>query len=289
MICINGKNFYKLGLHIHTTISDGRKTPEQMADIYKAAGYDAVAITDHWHYHPECEINGLRILSGCEYNVGGGDSIEEGVMHIVGVGMTHDPKVARDASRQEVIDAIRGAGGIAILAHPAWSLNSVEDILALEGLSAVEIFNSVSDVGQSNRPYSGAVIDLLANKGKMLPLIATDDVHYYTERDAAYSYTLVESESPDTRALLDAIESGHVLASQAPTLYTERCGDRITAHFTPAARVAFMSNIVWVADRICEGNGITSATYTVKPRDRWVRIEITDPDGKMAWSNFILP
>ena len=32
----------KVGLHIHTTISDGRKSPEKAARIYKAAGFDAI-------------------------------------------------------------------------------------------------------------------------------------------------------------------------------------------------------------------------------------------------------
>ena len=65
----NGKCYYKVGLHIHTNLSDGAVSPEQMAEIYRAAGFDAVAITDHWVYHPQGEIGGLTILSGCEYNI----------------------------------------------------------------------------------------------------------------------------------------------------------------------------------------------------------------------------
>ena len=35
----NGDNWYKVGLHIHTTISDGFKTPEEAAPSYKEALY----------------------------------------------------------------------------------------------------------------------------------------------------------------------------------------------------------------------------------------------------------
>ena len=44
---IFGKTRQKVGLHIHTTNSDGRATPEESAEIYKAHGYDAIAFTDH--------------------------------------------------------------------------------------------------------------------------------------------------------------------------------------------------------------------------------------------------
>ena len=37
---------YKVGLHIHTSISDGRVSPEKAAEIYRNQGFDAIAITD---------------------------------------------------------------------------------------------------------------------------------------------------------------------------------------------------------------------------------------------------
>lgn len=34
-------------LHTHTTCSDGKMTPQQVADAYEARGYDFIAFTDH--------------------------------------------------------------------------------------------------------------------------------------------------------------------------------------------------------------------------------------------------
>ena len=48
----------KIGLHTHTTRSDGKKTPEEAAKIYADAGYDAVALTDHWKYGEAQELCG---------------------------------------------------------------------------------------------------------------------------------------------------------------------------------------------------------------------------------------
>ncbi|MBQ1984985.1 MAG: PHP domain-containing protein, partial [Clostridia bacterium] len=117
-----GNTRYKIGLHIHTTRSDGQVTVEEAARIYKDAGFDAIAVTDHWKYHGADMISGLKILPGCEYNLGASDTSVD-VMHIVGVGMDTEPTLSKQNSRQEVIDAINEHGAIAILAHPAWSLN----------------------------------------------------------------------------------------------------------------------------------------------------------------------
>ena len=63
-----GNKYYKIGLHIHTTNSDGKRTPEEVAREYKADGFDAVAFTDHWIYGPGGTLEGLHIISGCFIN-----------------------------------------------------------------------------------------------------------------------------------------------------------------------------------------------------------------------------
>ena len=39
--------FYKANLHCHSTVSDGKFTPEEMKEMYQSAGYSIVAYTDH--------------------------------------------------------------------------------------------------------------------------------------------------------------------------------------------------------------------------------------------------
>ena len=77
-----GKKRMKLGLHQHTTRSDGRLSPEAVAALYRDAGYDAIALTDHWIYGEADTISGLPILSGAEYHVGARDA-GMGIYHIV--------------------------------------------------------------------------------------------------------------------------------------------------------------------------------------------------------------
>ena len=41
------KKQYKANLHCHSILSDGKKTPEELKKMYRAAGYSILAITDH--------------------------------------------------------------------------------------------------------------------------------------------------------------------------------------------------------------------------------------------------
>lgn len=126
-----GQTWFKGNLHTHTTRSDGRRTPEEVMALYREAGYDFLALTDHWNLSEEEEREGLLLLPGCEYDVGG--SPREGVYHIVGIGMTEAPRLQKSPSLapQTVIDEINRCGGLAVLAHPAWSLDRAAEAVKL--------------------------------------------------------------------------------------------------------------------------------------------------------------
>lgn len=281
-----GNNRYKIGLHTHTTVSDGSVSPEESARIYKEAGYDAIALTDHWAYHGEDNISGLPIIAGCEYNMGASDTAVD-VMHIVGIGMEYEPKLSKENGRQEVIDAIRAAGGMAVLAHPAWSLNTPEHAEELSGFGAVEIYNTVSNCGQSSRPYSGYFVDILANRGTEYPLIATDDTHMYGGIDDAKSWIMVKADSVSKDDIIKAIEAEDFYATQGPELHVHREGDKLIADCSPCIMIDFLSNAAWGPDRITRGEALTHAEYQIKPHDRWVRVEVHDSEGRCAWSNIV--
>ena len=281
----HGDKRYKIGLHTHTSFSDGRKTVEEASEIYKNSGYDAIAVTDHWVYHGEDTVNGLLLLSGTEFNTGD-NRTENGNMHIVGVGMSGDHGITRQMSRQEIIDRINASGGIAILAHPDWSLVSPEFASSLHGFSAIEIYNTVSDCGESFRPYSGYFIDIMANKGYILPLVADDDVHYYDGSDECKSFVMVKAERLTKENILDAIKKGDFYSTQGPELLVNRDGRHITVECSPADRICFVSNLAWAPHRCLRDKGRTHAEYDAVNGESWLRVEITTPSGD-AWSNII--
>lgn len=281
----NGNKWYKIGLHIHTTLSDGQVSPEKAAEIYKNAGFDAIALTDHWHYGTSGTLSGLMILSGCEYNLGG-NCTEKDVMHIVGFGMKYAPDLDRKtATRKETVEKIHAAGGVAVLAHPAWSLNSPEDALELPGFDAIEIYNTVSAVGQSDRAYSGYFVDLLANRGMTRPLLAVDDTHYYNGDDETKSFIMARMETLTEENILNAVRSGSFYATQTPELYTALEDGVFKVRCSPCCKISVFSNLAWTCDRLARGENLCYLEYRPKDGERYLRAEVTDNNGKMAWSN----
>lgn len=282
-----GKTRLKINLHLHTTDSDGRKTPEEAAAVYRAAGYDILAITDHWKYRKSSELRGLRILSGAEYNTGSADGAA-GVFHILGLGCKEEPQLEKGCETQRIIDEIHRTGGLAVLAHPAWSLNTVDQLNSLHGIEATEIYNSVSDAGESSRPYSGDFVDAAACRGLLFPLIADDDTHYYDGSDETNAFIML-SASPDASdaEILEAIRKKDFYASQGPEVHLFREGDRAVVRCSPACKISFFSNAVWASGHCLRGSSLTEASCRLQPFETFIRAEVTDSDGRKAWSNTI--
>ena len=65
------KPFFKANLHCHTTVSDGRMSPEETKNIFKKKGYSVVAFTDHdvMVPHPELADEEFLPLNGYEMEV----------------------------------------------------------------------------------------------------------------------------------------------------------------------------------------------------------------------------
>lgn len=290
-----GKTRAKLGLHTHTTLSDGGKTPGEVVEFYIEQGYDAIALTDHWMFGEEQEIGGLKILSGCEYDVGRDDGAS-GVFHIVGIGMTSDPKIPEDwrnmvktsaAKAAEIIKTIKLFNGIAIVAHPAWSLNTPDQLNRLGDFDGIEIYNSVSEHGMSDRAYSDVIADQLAASGRLTNLLAADDAHYY-DGDQCRAAIMVETTDMDPQGLIRAIRAGRFYATQGPEVHIEKIApDKVRVKCSPCSKVVFQSNCVWSRGRVVSGEGVIEAEYVKYGSDRFVRAEVTDSEGKKAWTNYV--
>ncbi len=282
-----GKKRFKVNLHMHTSFSDGDLSAVEAAQYYRERGYDAIALTDHWFFGSGGELDGMTILSGGEYNVGGNDAAGSGVYHIVGVGMSRAPSVTKSMSTQQIIDRIRQAGGLAILAHPAWSLNLPEEILSLRNIDATEIYNSVSGVHHSRRADSSLIVDMLGCRGAFYPLIAADDTHYYEEGEACASYVMVEAADNSPRSLLSAIRKGAFYATQGPEVHLLREGDGFTVKCSPVCEIVFLSNYTWVP-RVFTGDGLETAHYVPREGERFLRVQVKDAAGRLAWTNCVL-
>lgn len=288
MVYWNGeRKLLKGNLHLHTTLSDGKKTPEEAMDIYRDAGYDFIAVTDHRKVStPSVERNGLLAIQGIEFDF----AMPGQVMHILGIGVPTEieDSVQRHYSPQRAIDEINRLGGAAILAHPAWSLNTPAVMASLSGLCAAEIYNTVSQTPWNvDRADSSNLLDECAAAGTIFNFVATDDAHFYAG-DECKSYIYLAADENTPQAILRALKAGDFYATRGPKLYSvELNGDTLRVECSPADMIYFPSEAPWTAARVFTGAGLTRAEYKINPvhNRRFVRAVVQDSNGMRAWSN----
>lgn len=270
----------KGNLHMHTTRSDGLKDPADAIAMYQQAGYDFVALTDHYRFSGGCTEGEILILSGAEYDSVSADRLE--VFHIVCAGAEKDPGILRTDTVQQTIDKINASGGIAILAHPQWSLQTLGGVMPLKGLTGLEIYNSVSAPPMNCRPDSSYFSDLLSARGKYIGCMAADDSHPYTF-ESCRSWIMVNTGDKSRAGILAAIKDRRYYATQGPRIFSASTdGCKIHIECAPAKSAIFFTNLPWSPKRVLEGD-ITAFDYEMTGDESFVRIQIIDEAGDSAW------
>lgn len=287
-----GKTRVKIALH---TQAGKGASARFLAEEYLERGYDAIALTENWEYTPEGELSGIKVLSGCEYSVGGLGEGEE-AYHILGIGMTSDPeipaawqnmkKTAR-AKAKEIINMIKKRNGLAIIAYPAHNGNSAEDLLDFEGFDAIEIFNSEVEYGKTSDGYAGALCDRLSAFSISPALVASNGVNCYEDEDYICSI-MVEATDMDSTHIIRAIRQGRFYATEGPQIHIERRGaDRVRVICSPALKIEFFSDMGQTSGKIVNGENLIEVDYVIKDGEKFVRAEVTDENGLRAWSNTV--
>jgi hypothetical protein len=287
-----GRRWYKGNLHCHTTRSDGKVSPAECMARYRHAGYDFLAISDHWApCIPEEEFyQDMLLLSGCEYDVSRRRQYygreHTAIFHINGIGFSSPPKLERTPSPepQEIIDGIRNAGGLAIFNHPAWSHNTLDDIRGLQNLAGIEIYNTICGAGSWHFGDSAWYVDQLAMSGMLVPVVASDDAHRYTGEECR-SFIMVQAEDLTRKSILEGILSGRFYASQGPWVYVEQREGIVKITCSPASEITVFAGVC--VDGRFRGGGepISGAEYKLNPEASWYRVEITGAKGDKAWTS----
>ena len=153
-----------------------------LSKLHRAKGYDFLAITDHRIMSYSRMDGNILLTGGVEFDY----MLADQCIHIIGIGMMGEPKLdppMRGASAQDAIDAINSLDGLAILAHPAWSPNTLAETMPLNGLSAMEIYNSTSGIPwNAARADSSSFVDVTYTHGKYTPVVAADELSHVHRR-----------------------------------------------------------------------------------------------------------
>ncbi|MFA5561375.1 MAG: hypothetical protein WDA00_01880 [Eubacteriales bacterium] len=314
--------FYKANLHAHTTVSDGRLSPEELKRLYRGLGYDILAITDHEVMldHTHLSEPSFLFLKGYEIGTNPANPTQK-TCHIglLAKRADTDAQICFDPARvwgnarnylplvkyrgricqtdfsprtvNYILKEAAAHGFFAILNHPFWSRQTEQDYLAYEGFAGLEVYNHLSR--QNGTADEGSfVLDRMLAEGKHPLPIAADDNHNEFSADSPYSdagggFTMICAPSLSYAEVMGALERGDAYASTGP---------QITELFVEdgqlVLRCSAVRDIACLTDRrprwarLCAegGEGLTGARFPLPDEYAYVRVELTDHAGRRAFS-----
>ncbi len=287
--------WYRGVFHCHTTRSDGAWSTEAVANWYAERGYDFVAITDHNQLTRAPAVGGssLVLVPGTEVDAGRTRLGE--AYHLVGIGLRDMIELPRNLETrhglpvQRVIDSLRAAGAVVFVAHPYWTGAVLDDLLPLQDVAGIEVFNANTEV-DVGKGYSGVHWDDCLSRGKLLLGAANDDAHWRMP-DFGQAWTMLHAETLTPETVVTALGAGSFYGSTGVTLEDVAFdGDTVTVRVGPpgAAEVRFICDRRWGQRLVANGGPLQRASYALRGRERFLRIEVTGPTGTRAWTNPLL-
>ncbi len=218
-------NFYKSNLHCHTTVSDGKNTPEEIKEIYKNVGYSIVAYTDHDVFIPHNDLTDetFLALNGFEMEIGEpGDAPWHArkTCHICFIALDKDtdvqpmwsdayvwgnatnyidkvkfdktlPPYKRVYSGEGISDIMKigaDSGFFVTYNHPTWSRETYNEYTKYFGMHAFEMFNG-GVIAEGFDDYNPRVYEDLLVTGHKIFCIGADDNHIHLPDRPRYSHT----------------------------------------------------------------------------------------------------
>ncbi|MCS0600331.1 CehA/McbA family metallohydrolase [Streptomyces sp. LP11] len=218
-----GRDWYRGDCHLHSWHSDGRRTPQEIAALARAAGLDFVNSSDHntSAAHPHwADTAGadLLVLLGEEVTTRNG--------HVLALGT--DPGTftdwryrARDHRWPHVARGVRRAGGLVVPAHPYGDCPGCSWKFGYGEADAVEVWNGpwTPDDELALATWDGLLVACAREGGAWLPAMGNSDAH----RDpdvVGHPQTVVLANELSRAAILAGLRAGrsYVAESRAVSL-----------------------------------------------------------------------
>lgn len=285
----------KGALHSHTTRSDGKGDPAEVIRLYKANGYDFMALTDHRLYNLDnFGVEGITILPGMEMDANFPRADRRvHCHHIVCLGpdggnaFTQDQRfdtwpLENPADTQPLLDRMHENGCLTLYCHPQWSGTPAREFEMLRGNFAMEIWNS-GCVIENRLDTNAAYWDELLAQGIRISGAATDDGHSMHHHCNGWVMVRAENNVPD---ILRALEAGAFYASCGPVIedfYVENGEAHIQC--SPVKEICFHHLCVPypVTEKPKDGE-LTFASVRLRSGG-YIRASVMDEQGRRAWTN----
>ncbi len=291
-----GNNMLKGDLHAHTTRSDGKLRPKKVQQLHRDLGYDFLAITDHSRYNRKNHLpdSDLLIIPGMEMNCKWDINRGHRYFHAVSIGpddqtngFVHEEEdpyelLANPHAFQQHVDHARENNNLVIYCHPQWSQTPVRSFEFLDGIFAMEVFNSICSIDLGRDTDNGIYWDELLGQGRVIWGVASDDGHEQHHFGNGWVRVNAEKNIP---AILKALKEGAFYASCGPEIHDFYVEDGI-AHIacSPCRRVVFFCDKFNYPQQVSEDNTLTEATMDLRDAP-YIRACVVDEHGRKAWTN----
>ncbi len=297
------RTVHKGELHLHSWWSDGHEDCAALVGNLRAAGYDFMAITDHYlmdYSEKAIEVyrnapDVISLFTGEEVQ------IPSSRIHVVGIGSRESvnelfrrrraeceaeeaaiekeltdlpPEIDKNdfAWRVWIARKIKSVGGMAIFVHPHWLWNNgffVHDLCAAELLrrgeyDAFEVLNGGNRVISNN--MQTALYNNLRAEGVTIPVVGSSDSHS-TEKEHGEApgecYTLVFSKGRDFQSITQAIRDGYSVAVE---YYQGEEAPRVYGDYRMVKFALFLLHVYYpVYTELCREQGRQLRRYANNP------------------------
>ena len=173
-----------------------------------------LAITDHEKTNDVSSFSSEKflVLSGMETNPICPN--DKNAYHLVCLNVPFDLKFPEDSDASTRIKIVREAGGETIFAHPYWCGHTINELRAVKGYIAIEVYNATcSKIGKG---FSSVQWDDLLSSGEIVSAVASDDVH--GGRDIFMGWTMIKAQRLDADSIMEALRASSFYASCGPTI-----------------------------------------------------------------------
>ena len=293
--------WFKGNLHAHTLNSDGDSTPDDVVRWYREHGYNFVTITDHNYL---TGVDGLNAVHGAadKFLVIKGEEVTdrfgEKPIHVNGLmpeSFITPPGGSSVVSMvQNMVDAIRKAGGTPSINHPnfGWAI-AADELAQIQRTRLFEVFNghpTVNNLGGAGVPGLEEVWDRILSSGKLLYGIAVDDAHYFKRPEdknaprPGTGWVFVRTPRLDARALVAAVERGDFYSSTGVEMQSiESSAGAMTLRIKTQASSKYRIQFIGRQGRVLSEATASPATYTFKGDEGYVRAKVIESNGAVAW------
>jgi predicted metal-dependent phosphoesterase TrpH len=288
----------RCALHAHTTNSDGELPPEMLVRHYDRAGFDVLAITDHWVRTVVPSTERLLVIPSVELDA---RTDGRGGAHVLALGVAADPVEpgSQMPTLDETVSWITASGGVPYLAHTYWSGLRAEAFEACQGLVGLEVYNAACEL-EIGRGLATLHWDEVLEGRRACFGLATDDSHQ-PGFDSSLAWVWARCEERSEEAVLAALRDGLFYSSTGPEIHELAVTERaVELRCSPARSITLLAGRMKGASINAGRLGYSCRSQTLETDDRGLvtaarldrppftpygRVELRDADGKRAWTN----